>query len=259
MHIASQRFGGIDSFVVPFPFAARARTFAIGPAVDLANPPLTCAVWVRRTADMEAAIDESRLEEARLAVSRHAARLFWMKGFDATSGDDIAAAAGISKRTVWRYFRSKEACVEPVLTVGELRFVALLREWPRGLGLETYLGRVMATFASDADNINDAITAVRILSILHREPALRSAWLMACHQAEQQLIEVIAARSRRAPDSFDVRLCAAAITAAIRLVDEEISVAVIHEGLRMDLDQTTARIAAAIRAASTLPICDPIA
>lgn len=53
------------------------------------------------------------------------------KGFDATRGDDIAAAAGISTRTVRRYFRSKEACVEPLLKVGELRFAAVLGQWSK--------------------------------------------------------------------------------------------------------------------------------
>lgn len=208
---------------------------------------------------MEAAIDGSKMEEARLAVSRHAARLFWQNGFDATSGDDIAAAAGISKRTVWRYFRSKEACVEPVLKVGELRFVELLRHWPRNESIETYLAKAMTAFVSDEDSIRDGIAAIRILAILHREPALRSAWLMACHESEVQLAEVIAERAARPAGAFEVRLCAAAATAAMRLVDEEISSAVINEGTHFELDETTARIAAAIRAACILPICDPVA
>jgi AcrR family transcriptional regulator len=124
--------------------------------------------------------DGSRLEDARLDVSRHAARLFWEKGFDATSGDDIAAVAGISKRTVWRYFRSKEACVEPVLKVSELRFAALLKQWPKTESIDEFLAQSMAAFVSDDAYVRDSIAAVRILAVLHREPALRSAWLMAC-------------------------------------------------------------------------------
>ena len=76
---------------------------------------------------MMAMTERSKLDEARLAVSRHAAELFWKKGFEATSGDDIAAAAGISKRTIWRYFRSKEACVEPLFLLTSYRFVDQLR------------------------------------------------------------------------------------------------------------------------------------
>ena len=203
--------------------------------------------------------DVSRLEDARLDVSRHAARLFWEKGFDATSGDDIAAAAGISTRTVWRYFRSKEACVEPVLKVSELRFAALLRQWPRTESIDAFLARSMTAFASDDAFVRDGIAAVRILAILHREPALRSAWLMACHAAEMELRGVVADRSARAVDDFDVRLCAASITAAMRLVDEEISAAVINDGVQVSSEEATARIISAIRGAATLPICDAVA
>jgi AcrR family transcriptional regulator len=196
---------------------------------------------------------------ARLEVSRHAARLFWEKGFDATSGNDIAAAAGISTRTVWRYFRSKEACVEPVLKVSELRFAALLGDWPKTESIEQYLARSMTTFVSDQTFIRDSVAAIRILAILHREPALRSAWLMACYAAEMELRVVVGDRAGRAVDDFDVRLCAAAITAAMRLVDEEISAAVINDGVQVSSEEATARIISAIRAAATLPICDAVA
>lgn len=203
--------------------------------------------------------DDARLEIARLEVSRHAARLFWEKGFDATSGNDIAAAAGISTRTVWRYFRSKEACVEPVLTVSELRFAALLGEWPKTESIEQYLARSMTAFVSDEAFIRDSVAAIRILAILHREPALRSAWLMACHAAEMKLRGVVADRAARAVDDFDVRLCAASITAAMRLVDEEISAAVINDAVQVSSEEATARIISAIRGAATLPICDAVA
>lgn len=203
--------------------------------------------------------DGSRREDARLEVSRHAARLFWDKGFEATSGDDIAAAAGISKRTVWRYFRSKEACVEPVLKVSELRFAALLGQWPKTESIDRFLTRSMAAFVAGDADLRDSVAAIRILAILHREPALRSAWLMACHEAEMELRGVVAARASRPRDDFEVRLCAASITAAMRLVDEEISSAVINDRVQVSMEDATARIIAAIRAAATLPICDPVA
>jgi AcrR family transcriptional regulator len=203
--------------------------------------------------------DGPRLADARLEVSRHAARLFWEKGFDATSGDDIAAAAGISTRTVWRYFRSKEACVEPVLKVSELRFAALLSEWPKTESIDAFLARSMASFANDAAIVRDSIAAVRILALLEREPTLRSAWLMACHEAETELAAVIADRAALEVGDFAVRLCAASITAAMRLMDEEISSDVINDGLRVSTEKVTFRIALAIRAGATLPICDAIA
>lgn len=204
-------------------------------------------------------MERSKHEEARLAVSRHAAELFWKHGVDGTSGDAIAAASGLSKRTVWRYFRSKEACVEPLLRAGELRFVELLKLWPRDMSIEDHLRSTMASFIADEAAIRDAVAAARIIALLPKEPALRSAWLMACSQSEVEFVAIVAARTGRSPDDFEVKLCAAAAMAALRVFDETISSAAINDGQQFELAEITERMAAAIRKASTLPICDPVA
>ncbi|MBL0935417.1 MAG: TetR family transcriptional regulator [Rhizobiaceae bacterium] len=208
---------------------------------------------------MEAAIESSKMEQARLAVSRVAADLFWMHGVEGTSGDAIAEAAGISKRTVWRYFRSKEACVEPLFLATELRFITLLEAWPREQSIETYLHATIGALTAGEQEQRDAIAAVRLIAMLAREPALRSTWLMACAQAEAQLIPIIARRAGRSVDDLDVKMCSATIIAGIRVVDETISSAALNEGRVYTSEEVTNQLAAAIRAASILPICDPVA
>lgn len=65
-------------------------------------------------------------------------------------------------------------------------------------------------------------------------------------------IWIIRDRAALSPDAFKVRLCAAAVTAAMRQVDEEIGSAVVNGWLPVT-NEATAHIAAAIRAANILP------
>ncbi|MFE9687071.1 helix-turn-helix domain-containing protein [Streptomyces sp. NPDC006285] len=51
-------------------------------------------------------MNEQRRRRIRLEVSREATRLFWKQGVDATTGEQIAEAVGLSVRTIWRHFRT---------------------------------------------------------------------------------------------------------------------------------------------------------
>jgi AcrR family transcriptional regulator len=197
-------------------------------------------------------------DEARLTVARHAATLFLERGVANTSGDDIAAASALSKRTVWRYFRTKESCVEPLFIESALRFARTLHEWPLGLSIEDYLASAIRADQQTPQTLTDDILAVRLIALSATEPDLQTVWLYACHRLEQELHTVVGRRANRSVLDFDVRLCAATIVAAIRVVDESISKAAINEHQRFTHAEAVGRVASAIRAASTLPICDPI-
>lgn len=196
-------------------------------------------------------------EEAILSVSRHAARLFVERGVAGTSGDDIAAAAGLSKRTVWRYFRNKESCVEPLLRSTSLRFMTILRDWPRKASIEGWLQHSLSE-ARTAQELADDVLAVRLVALLPGEPALRAAWLMTAQWGEEQLAGIVAERLDRSPNDVQVRLCAATVMAAIRVVDETISLAAVKHGQTFTMQDVIDRLAGSIRAGSTLPMCDPV-
>ena len=197
-------------------------------------------------------------DATRLAIARHAAKLFLDNGVAATSGKDIAAAAGVSERTVWRHFRTKESCVEPLLSRSALRFTQQMQGWSRLISIEDHLSEVFALDRQSESDVQDGVLIVRLLAILPREPDLQATWLMASHLGERGLIGIIAARLDRSPDDFDIRLCAAAVAAAMRVVDEDISLAAIGRAELFTLAAVVARMAGAIRAASTLSFCDPV-
>lgn len=200
----------------------------------------------------------TRRDDARLSVARHAARLFVEKGLAATSGAQIADAAGLSERTIWRYFASKESCVEPLFLSTSLRFHKRLRQWPRNVSIESHLHECCRIDDVSPEDIADGVLVVRLLSRMTTEPALRAVWLSACYHVEQDMIDVIADRLDRSRKDFDVRLCAATVAAAMRMIDETISIASIEHGQKFTTEQVVRELAQAIRKASTLPICDPV-
>lgn len=199
-----------------------------------------------------------KIEEVRLVAARHAADLFWKDGVEKTSGEAIAAASGLSKRTLWRYFRSKEACVEPLFRATGMRFIELLRSWPREQSIETFLRDTLGSMLKTEQEVQDGIAVARLISLLKTEPAIRSAYLMASAQGEDDLIEIVAQRAGRSSDDFEVKVCAAAAMAAVRVVDEEICIATFAHGRLFEHHEVCDRLAAAIRKAATLPICDPV-
>src|SRR4051794_16024185 len=55
---------------------------------------------------------ERKKAETRRAIQEQALRLFLAKGYDNTTVEEIAAAAGVSHMTFFRYIASKHAVVE---------------------------------------------------------------------------------------------------------------------------------------------------
>lgn len=196
--------------------------------------------------------------QARLAVSRHAAALFWEHGVAATSGDDIAAAAGLSTRTIWRYFRSKESCVEPLLAKSLERFLASAHRWPHELSLIEHLAAEAITYPLSPQDIADEVAALRIATMSNSDPALRTAYLMVHDEMERGLIPVIADRLDLAADDLTVRLCAATVTGAFRVIDEDVGRAVIIEGKKVSQDEAYALIDRGIREATDGRLGGPV-
>lgn len=68
-----------------------------------------------------ASLTERRKAETQLEIARTAAALFAERG-TAVTADDIARASGVALRTFYRYFRTKEEAVRPLLADG-------VRQW----------------------------------------------------------------------------------------------------------------------------------
>ncbi|MFC7344343.1 TetR/AcrR family transcriptional regulator [Saccharopolyspora griseoalba] len=190
------------------------------------------------------AMSETRRNLQRMEIARAAVRLFREQGVAETSGEQIAASVGLSVRTLWRYFRNKESCVEPLLARAVDALVDTLKGWPADRPLEDYLLAGEPPEHADAD----AEAALAVVRMSHEEPALRAIWLATHERAESVLAELVAVRLDRSPGDLVVRVQAATINAALRLTLEDLAIADCTRGHVMD--DGPARFSEAIRAAT---------
>ncbi len=197
-------------------------------------------------------------EQTRLAISRAAAQLFWDQGVAATTGEQIAAHAGVSVRTVWRHFRTKESCAEPIVDHSWSWFLAAWQRWPLDISLADHIAHERAQRRPTPQEAADDKASAQMIVLSHTEPAIRTAFLMSCDELEQALAPVVARRLGLAPDHLDVLVHTSAITAVVRVISEQTIVAVITHGKRPPENKTYARITRAVHDATGGAIGGPV-
>ena len=198
---------------------------------------------------MMGGMSEQRRQRIRMEISREAARLFWEQGVDATTGNQIADAVGLSVRSIWRYFRNKESCAEPVLMYGVEWFLSVLRTWPPDSSFEDHYAEELATLARSRrepeQEAND-MAARRMIVLAKTEPALRAVWLMACDQIEHEFLTILASRLQRSTDDVEVCIHAAAATSVIRVFSETLHTCTLSGGDPMTFGNLQESIARAM-------------
>ncbi len=194
--------------------------------------------------------DEQRRQQ-RLDISRHAVRLFAEQGVAATSGEQIARAAGVSERTFWRYFPHKESCVEPLLTKMIDAFCAVLHTWPAEIELIDHL-RATYTPLLDGASDDDIEALLEVVRLTQGERALRAAYLMLRERAEDALAEVLANRTGLPPDAMEIRVQAAAMSAVLKVASDDVARSAGTGLMRDTLERHREEIASALRGLSQL-------
>ena len=159
---------------------------------------------------------ERKKEQTRVAIQREALRLIAERGYEATTCEQVAAAAGVSAATLFRYFPTKEDIVlrdgyDPVIAAAvvarpgaEPPLVAVRRGFADALA-EVYRG--------DVEPIRQR-TAL-ILSV----PALRSRAREQNASLVDALRQALAERGGSAGNVLEIEVaaacCAAAVTVAV--------------------------------------------
>ena len=113
---------------------------------------------------------EGRAEVRRDLVAA-AVELFRTKGYEDTTVDDIAAAAGVGRRTFFRYFRSKEDAISPDHETG----LARVAEVFDGAGPGEPTGSLVLRAGETVFDLytDDPRLSVERFRLTHEVPALR--------------------------------------------------------------------------------------
>lgn len=155
-------------------------------------------------------VERSR-RAARDEVARTGVALFLERGFDATTMDDVAVAAGVSRRTLFRYFGSKEEVALGHLSGLGDELAATLRAQPADVdvwdAVVTTFEQVLPTALADDDG------AARALSRLVESTAA----LRAAHADKHRIwVDALApAVAERLAGPPDPRLAARAVVGTV--------------------------------------------
>ncbi|CAM5643176.1 TetR family transcriptional regulator [Streptomyces pilosus] len=168
-------------------------------------------------------LTERRKAVTQLDIARAAAELFTEKGPDGTTAEEIAARAGVALRTFYRYFRSKQDAVAPLLSSGGDRWRALLSDTgpdvPLARALES--AAVASLLPSGDVGEQEGLRWTRgLLRAAQEDSALRAVWYRVNMESEKQLLPVVARLAGPEADPLEARLIAAAATDAIRVALE---------------------------------------
>ncbi|MFJ9426141.1 TetR/AcrR family transcriptional regulator [Streptomyces sp. NPDC101249] len=164
-------------------------------------------------------LTEERKAEIRLEIARAAVDLFVAQGVTATTGEQIGQAVGVSARTVWRYFPSKEACVAPLFTAGVDLLADRLRRWAPGESLDGVLVPELATDLAVARG-PDRATVGALVRLTRTEPGLRAVWLRTHDEAEPAFARALAERAGLPEADLRATVQAAMFNAALRAAVE---------------------------------------
>ncbi|MFI7327621.1 TetR family transcriptional regulator [Streptomyces rubiginosohelvolus] len=153
--------------------------------------------WVTTRAGVSLAERKRQLVSDELTGA--ALRLLAQKGFDAVTIDEIVAAAGVSKRTFFRYFASKEDVVIQFLaemgTVMRAELAGRPAQEPPSVALRHTIWVSIDACAGHADQ------ALRVVQLILGTPSLLARFLERQAQWRDELATEVADRLGLAPET----------------------------------------------------------
>jgi len=159
--------------------------------------------------DAACSLRERQKEGVRRELRAVALKLFKENGFTATTVDDIARAAGVSRSTFFRYFGSKTAVVVDTSEESAMIFMRCLSERPRAeTTLQSLENALIATSeALRSDERRDEMLLMR--EVYAAEPALTAAVEARSVHFQAAVARCLALREGRTEPSLEDSLASA--------------------------------------------------
>lgn len=154
-----------------------------------------------------------RAELAGLAL-----QLFADRGFDGTTVDDIARAAGLSKRSFFRYFASKEDAVLGAVEVMGEQVAEEIRARPADEEPWECLRTVLGAWEERIRASSEQLASLRLIE---STPSLRARQHQKRDEARQAISDALRDRPGSTLDGFAADLLANAAGAALDTVTRE--------------------------------------
>ncbi|MGR6920159.1 TetR/AcrR family transcriptional regulator [[Actinomadura] parvosata] len=164
--------------------------------------------------DQHSTLRARRRAQTRRMIQGHAVRLFAERGYDATTVNDVAEAAGVSPMTVYRHFPTKEDLVL-VDQRGELvaaRIAASPAEQLLARRIGDALVDTAATLTGDDDGRAFLLTRLRLMV---STPALRARHLDNQYALQQAIIDALGADATDPEAAFRAEAAAGACLSAL--------------------------------------------
>jgi AcrR family transcriptional regulator len=159
----------------------------------------------------------------RQQLSDTATRMFLERGFDAVKVTEIAEACGVSEKTVFNYFPTKEALILDRLeaTMAALKTGLADPDVPPVRAvlaiLDGELGAMTTWLAAQDDPAQAAAAIRRFGTLIWQTPSLRAYQSDAMDQATAMVAGILAGRAGLRPDDPEPQIAAAALLGLWRI------------------------------------------
>jgi AcrR family transcriptional regulator len=157
---------------------------------------------------------ERKKQQTREAIARAGLDLFVERGYEATTLAEIAEAAGVSTRTIFAYFPSKEDILFCDFEALRDTLAQALAERPGGKDALGTLRDFIVTVAAGKTDLDD-----KVESIIATNETLHSHKRARLSQFGELLAAAIAVDLEAGPEDFRPHVAAASLTAAFEALE----------------------------------------